>query len=228
MVSDSSSASSTEKPRRKKSNKKKKKQPPKQPELSAEEKARYVALDCEMVGVGAYGTKSALARVCIVDWDGNTLLDKYVRPGEAVTDYRTFVSGITREDLESEDAVSIEECRDMVSRMLEGRILVGHGLKSDIRALGVSHPWYNTRDTGKYEPFMKVRFDDGILWPRKLKELAKEKLGVDMQQLGVAHSPQEDAHTAMQLYQLVRRKWEKAMAYKYNKTREIESMQRKQ
>jgi hypothetical protein len=34
--------------------------------------------------------------------------------------------------------------------------LVGHGLKSDFAALYIyNHPWYNIRDTAKYEPFMR-------------------------------------------------------------------------
>lgn len=41
--------------------------------LTAEEKAQYVALDCEMVGVGPGGCRSALARCCLVDWEGNTM-----------------------------------------------------------------------------------------------------------------------------------------------------------
>jgi DNA-binding transcriptional regulator GbsR (MarR family) len=69
---------------------------------------------------------------------------------------------------------------------------------------------------------MKIRFDDGILWPRKLKELAKDKLGRDIQKPGVSHSAFEDAKTALDLYKVVRSKWEKAMEYKINKTREIE------
>ena len=197
-------------------------------DIADDEKARYLALDCEMVGVGVSGHKSSLARVCIVDWNGDIVLDEFVRQTETVTDYRTFVSGITAEHLTSEMALSFDDCRTKVLSVLEGKILVGHALKGDLRALQITHPWYNTRDTGKYEPFMKVRFDDGILWPRKLKELAKEKLGRDVQQEGVAHCPWEDAMTAMDLYKLVRRKWEKAMTYKYNKTMEIEGRKTQQ
>ena len=40
-------------------------------------KSQYVALDCEMVGIGIGGKHSALARVSIVDWDGNLLLDTF-------------------------------------------------------------------------------------------------------------------------------------------------------
>jgi RNA exonuclease 4 len=48
-----------------------------------------------MVGVGPDGIQSALARVTIVNYYGVTILDKYVRPVERVTDFRTEISGIT-------------------------------------------------------------------------------------------------------------------------------------
>jgi len=200
------------------------KQPTKiaEPELDPEEKARYVAMDCEMVGCGSTGRSSSLARVVMVDFDGNKVLDLYVRQTLEVTDYRTFVSGITAANLESEDAVDFYECRKRVLEVLKGKVLVGHALKNDMNALKIQHPWYDTRDTGKYEPFMKVRFDDGILWPRKLKDLVKNKLNRDIQVYGVAHCPFEDARSAMDLYIHARRKWEMVMTYKIKKTKEIE------
>ena len=98
---------------------------------------------------------------------------------------------------------------------------MGHALKNDLAALRIHHPWQDTRDTAKYEPFMKTRFDDGVLWPRKLRDLCKEKLGTDIQEFGKAHSPIEDATSALDLYKSVRNKWEKTMQYKINKTNEI-------
>lgn len=181
----------------------------------------FVALDAEMVGVGCGGKRSALARVTMIDWNGKVLLDEYVQQTEEVTDYRTFVSGITPAKLE-EAQLDIETCRSMVLALLEGKVLVGHGLKNDLRALGISHPWQMTRDTAKYEPFMKIRFQDGILWPRSLRELCKEKLDKDVQTNGGPHCPYEDALAAMDLYKHVQHKWEKAMEYKVNKTRDIE------
>jgi len=191
--------------------------------LSEEEKARYVALDCEMVGVGYHGQQSALARVTIINWDAEIVLDCFVKPEPVVVDYRTFVSGITKEDLESEYAITMDECLWLVSDMLYNKILVGHALKNDLHVLGISHPWYDTRDTAKYEPFMKMRFDNGILWPRKLKDLTKEKLGREIQLPGNAHSAFEDALAALDLYKKNRSKWEKAMEYKLNKTRQIQN-----
>lgn len=58
-------------------------------------------MDCEMVGVGEDGKDSVLARVSIVNQFGNVLLDKYVKPREQVTDYRTAVSGIRPHNIEN-------------------------------------------------------------------------------------------------------------------------------
>ena len=41
--------------------------------LTAAEEAQYLGLDCEMVGVGPAGRRSALARCCIVGWNGNVM-----------------------------------------------------------------------------------------------------------------------------------------------------------
>ena len=58
---------------------------------------KYLALDCEMVGVE--DGKSMLARVSIVNSFGNVIYDKFVRPQEQIYDLRTKVSGIRSEDL---------------------------------------------------------------------------------------------------------------------------------
>jgi DNA polymerase III epsilon subunit-like protein len=58
-----------------------------------------IAIDCEMVGVGTYGERSALARCSIVNVRGETVYDKFVKPIEKVSDYRTLVSGVTAQDL---------------------------------------------------------------------------------------------------------------------------------
>ena len=60
---------------------------------------KFVAIDCEMVGVGERGERSALARVSVVNFFGQVLLDSFVKPQERVTDYRTKWSGVRPKDL---------------------------------------------------------------------------------------------------------------------------------
>ena len=166
---------------------------------------RFVALDCEMVGVGENSSRSSLARVVIVDWRGHRLFDEYIKQSEPVTDYRTFVSGITEEDLQTA-TMPLHICQMRVSNILFGQILVGHGLENDLSALGIDHPWWMIRDTACYESFMSNR--NNVLLPRKLKDLVFERLGKQIQEIGKPHSPYEDARWAMNLYKTVRSDWE--------------------
>jgi len=206
-----------------------KKSPSKQPqvveveEITEEEKSRYVAIDCEMVAVESdYGSSLALARVSIVNWYGEVLLDTHVQVDEHVVDYLTFVSGITQEDLESEEALTFYDCRVKVQNMIRNKVVVGHALRNDFNVLQLSHPWHLTRDTARYEPFMKAcKIEKGKLLPKKLKVLAKDKLGMIIQEDGKEHDSIEDATAAMDLYKKARRKWEKAVSWKKEKTDSI-------
>lgn len=63
-----------------------------------------------MVGVGPEGIESTLARVSIVNYHGAVMLDRFVRPREKVTDYRTWVSGVREEDLRNGES-SVEARR---------------------------------------------------------------------------------------------------------------------
>merc|ERR1719434_86596 len=85
---------------------------------------KVLGMDCEMVGVGREGSDSVLARVSIVNHFGHPVYDKFVKPREKVTDYRTAVSGIRPSDIEN--ANNFKEVQKEVSDILTNRILVGH------------------------------------------------------------------------------------------------------
>jgi RNA exonuclease 4 len=176
--------------------------------------AQFLAMDCEMVGVGEGGGHSALARVTLIDFHGNVVMDELVKPQWEVTDYRTFVSGITKEMLDNA-TMDFATARKLVLRHLKGKVLVGHALRNDLGVLGITHPWYMIRDTAKYDPYMKLRMD-GCLWPRSLKDLCLELLGRDVQVYGRPHCPKEDAMAALDLYRLVSPQWEKSIVYQRN------------
>jgi len=183
------------------------------------EKLQHVAIDCEMVGTGSDGLISALARVSLVDWYGQSIFDTYVQVSETVTDYRTFVSGITHQNVESDEAISFEECRKTILDLIKGRIVVGHGLKNDFRVLKIDHPWYAIRDSARYEPLMKCdQSYPGILLPRKLKELASVYAQMNIQIEGKQHCSVEDATAAMMVFRAKKSKWEKSIEWKLQKT----------
>ena len=160
---------------------------------SSAQPGKYIAVDCEMVGVGLDpDNDSALARVSIVNYHGNQLYDSFVLPKEPVTDYRTFVSGITAELLRT--ARTLEVVQADVAKLLDGRILIGHSVRNDLDALLLGHPKRDIRDTSRYLGFRQ--YSAGRT--PGLKKLAKEILGVDIQ--GGQHSSIEDARAAMLLF----------------------------
>ena len=60
---------------------------------------KYIAIDCEMVGVGDNGQESSLARVSLINFYGATELDEFVQQKERVLDWRTRWSGIRAKDM---------------------------------------------------------------------------------------------------------------------------------
>nr|XP_046233600.1 RNA exonuclease 4 [Scatophagus argus] len=161
---------------------------------------RAVAIDCEMVGVGADGEDSILARVSLVNQFGKCIYDKHVKPTEKVTDYRTAVSGIRPQDIRNGEDVRIVQRE--VAEILKGRIVVGHAIHNDLKILLLDHPKKKIRDTQKYKPFKKI-----VKCGRpSLKLLCREILNVNVQQ--GEHSSVQDAQATMRLYTLVKKQWE--------------------
>lgn len=83
--------------------------------VNSKTKSNYVALDCEMVGIGINGKQSALARCCVVDFDGRVLYDKFVRPPSFVTDFRTKWSGVRKQDLRQGTAATLLEVHEILN-----------------------------------------------------------------------------------------------------------------
>eukprot|EP00048_Salpingoeca_helianthica_P004144 m.74184 g.74184 ORF g.74184 m.74184 type:complete len:232 (+) comp13072_c0_seq3:208-903(+) len=176
---------------------------------------RVLALDCEMVEVlkGTISTPSgskeirvsALARCSIVDWEGNTLMDVFVKPTNRIVDYRTEVSGIRPEDI-ARGAHPIR-VRKRVAKMLKGAVVVGHSVQADFRVLGLRPDLIpcTVRDSASC---LFLREESGLDMTRapSLKQLLKSLLGKTIQT--GEHSSVQDALACMELYKTYREAWE--------------------
>ncbi|XP_062816314.1 RNA exonuclease 4 [Anolis carolinensis] len=162
---------------------------------------KVVALDCEMVGTGPGGEDSVAARVSLVNRFGHCVYDKFIRPKERVTDFRTKISGIRPEHLKAGEEFRVVQAE--VAGILKGRILVGHAVHNDLKILFLDHPKKNTRDTQKYKPF-REQVKSGR---PSLKLLCEKLLNVRVQ--ASQHSSVQDAQAAMRLYVMAKREWEK-------------------
>jgi hypothetical protein len=85
-------------------------------------------------------------------------------------------------------------------------VVVGHALHNDFKALGISHPRDQQRDTARYPPYRKGMGNGSR--PQKLAALSLQYLGWTIQT--GEHSPLEDAVASLRLYELKRKAWEKA------------------
>jgi RNA exonuclease 4 len=153
---------------------------------------KYVAIDCEMVGVGPGAHESSLARVSIVDFHGRQIYDSYVKQRERVTDWRTKWSGVSIKEMRF--ARDFDEVQKTVADIMKDRIVVGHDIKHDLDALKLSHPVRDIRDTARHQAFKKL----GNSRKPALRNLARELLNLEIQE--GAHSSVEDARVTMLLF----------------------------
>lgn len=157
--------------------------------------SRIFSLDCEFC---KSATKKVLTRASLVNFDGEVVLDTFVKPDEEIIDYVTKFSGITPELLEGV-LTTIEDVRNKILSIVSSLdVLIGHSLESDLNILKIKHP--TIVDTA-------LCYDHTRGPPLKpsLKWLSKKYLQRDIQQgeaNGSGHSSVEDAKAALDLIKL--------------------------
>jgi len=157
-----------------------------------------------MVGVGPMGEESTLARVSVVNYFGAVLLDEFVRQKERVTDWRTQWSGIRAKDMIN--AKTFEEVQSAVAELIKDRILIGHAIHNDLKALLLSHPRAQIRDT----QLLAHRHGQSRSARPALRNLVRDLLGAKIQE--GEHNSVTDARATMAIYRLNRKQWEKGYA----------------
>jgi RNA exonuclease 4 len=148
----------------------------------------YLAIDCEMVSTES--DQNSLARVSLVNMDGDVLLDLYVKPSSKVTNYRTFVTGIRARHLKS--GLSFPEVKKRVEKCISGKVLVGHAIHHDLNALKLELPKERVRDT------QSLYAEQHGVAQISLQKLCFQTLGRVIQT--GSHSSIEDAWAAMEVF----------------------------
>ncbi|KAM3924080.1 apoptosis-enhancing nuclease [Leptodactylus fuscus] len=181
--------------------------------VSWQKPEKCVAIDCEMVGTGPGGKISELARCSVVNYEGDVLYDKYIKPELPVTDYRTPWSGITRNHLKK--AIPFKVAQKEILNLLKGKRVIGHAIFHDFKVLKYFHPKEQTRDTSNIPLLNKIAGIPGRQ-SVSLKRLALHILKKQIQVGRKGHSSVEDAQTSMELYKLVEEKVEQHFQKKFH------------
>lgn len=170
---------------------------------------KVLAIDCEMCITSPPGVSPqvfSLTRIAIIDWDGNVVLDEFIKPERPITDYLTPYSGITPAMLENVSTSLQDIQKKLVEEILTPEtILIGHSLESDFNALQLTHPYII--DTSLLFPHPR-----GPPLKSSLKWLAQKYLSREIQKGHgtVGHDSVEDAKACLDL---VKQKCEKGKAW---------------
>ncbi|KAG0427355.1 Small RNA degrading nuclease 5, partial [Dictyocoela muelleri] len=114
---------------------------------------------------------SELGRITILDHNGSIIYDKFVKPSNFVSDYRTKYSGITKTLLDC--GVSFETMQNEIKNIIGANtVIVGHSLENELKAMKFYHPLLI--DTA-------YLFSDSNNEKIKLKELARKYLKKQIQ-----------------------------------------------
>lgn len=148
------------------------------------------AMDCEMVN-SASG--KVLARVSVVDFNENVLLDEYVKPEEEIIDYLTQYSGITEELLRDVTTTLSDIQKRILDIVSADDYLVGHSLENDLQVLKLRHE--KIVDTA-----IVFKHPRGPPFKSSLKYLTKQYLDRTIQE--GEHDSVEDSKACLDLVKL--------------------------
>ncbi|OQU82463.1 hypothetical protein SORBI_3006G243100 [Sorghum bicolor] len=150
-----------------------------------------LAIDCEMV-LCSDGTE-AVVRVCVVDDKLKAKLDILVNPSKAIADYRTDITGVSKNDLEGVTSSLVDVQKSLKRMLSKGNILIGHSLHRDLCVLKLDYSQViDTAYIFKYANLPTTASPS-------LNSLCKAILGYSVREEGEPHNCLKDAEAAMNL-----------------------------
>jgi len=164
---------------------------------------KYVAVAAQVVYYGIVSRLPMVAKVVVVDYRGNIILDTLVRPTQPISDYRTAETGL--QPVTFANAPTFIDVQQQVAALIRNKIIVGYALWQFLSVLGLAHPAIDTRDAALFIPFRRsLRSKASMTLP--LMTLVNWLMGREIGLQG--ESPLEHARAALDLFRSCEHYWE--------------------
>ncbi|KAI0786055.1 hypothetical protein C8Q75DRAFT_808837 [Abortiporus biennis] len=163
---------------------------------------KYIAVSAQTVCAGPK-REPMISRVTMVDYRGNVLLDTLINPTQAITNYRTELTGLL--PVHFNNAPSFHEVQSRVAALLKDKIVIGYALWQFLGGLGLTHPAIDTRDAALFMPFRKTlqsRSSNIIPLATLMQYLMNRSIGVH------GDYPDEQARATLDLFRSCEQVWE--------------------
>ncbi|KAH7123901.1 hypothetical protein B0J11DRAFT_324917 [Dendryphion nanum] len=151
---------------------------------------KVLTVDCEMCITD--DDRLTLTRVSLIDWNGDSVLERLVMPDIPIKDYNTQYSGITAAMLENVTTRLQDVQKELLEILTPRTILVGHSLNSDLNALKLTHPFLV--DSALLYPHPR-----GPPYKQALRWLCQKYLSRQIQKGSNGHDSVEDARACLDL-----------------------------
>jgi len=152
-----------------------------------------IAIDCEMCEtedpVSKQKNPNALCRISVIDAENpdQVLIDTLVKPAWPVTDYRTWVNGLSKEDLDPVQFTTRHAQAFMVALCSDQTVILGHAVHNDLAAMRMEH--YCVGDSA-----LLFQANDSETATVSLKDLAQSILQKEMP---LVHDSVNDARASL-------------------------------
>jgi DNA polymerase III epsilon subunit-like protein len=163
---------------------------------------KLLAIDVECVATGTSHSDRAVAAIAAVNEHEQSVFFEYVKPEQPVRSCLTPLTGLTFANLEN--AASLPEVLSRLKNLMSPMctVIVGHGVHSDIKWLGLQKgvDFKRSEDTANLFRFSPNQNQPWKQHTHSLRHICIQLLGFDPQE--GAHSPDVDARCAMRVFNM--------------------------
>ncbi|EGC28635.1 hypothetical protein DICPUDRAFT_159911 [Dictyostelium purpureum] len=164
------------------------------------ESSSFFSIDCKIIQIEGTN-KSALGKICICNQNGEIVYERISKPMEKIIDCRGKFTGLTK-DIVNKQGAEFLEIQKQVEKIIRNKIIIGHDLTYDLKALKLVHKKKLLRDATQFPTFFNPETNS----EDSLKSIVKRELLFSPDKWDI--SGKRDTVLNVILYKKYKKEWE--------------------